>query len=56
VSKCLSEEKKIPLWKTLSIVFLSPPRERIEVRGNILSTFFPPHPDPLPSREGEPER
>jgi hypothetical protein len=49
----VKREKKIPLWKTLSIVFLSPPRERIEVRGNILSTFFHPHPSPLPSRERE---
>jgi hypothetical protein len=35
------------------LIFLSPPRERIEVRGNDPRAFFHPHPDPLPSRERE---
>jgi hypothetical protein len=39
--------------KIVSLIFLSPPRERIEVRGNDPRTFFHPHPDPLPSRERE---
>jgi hypothetical protein len=35
------------------LIFLSPPGERIEVRGNNPRTSFHPHPDPLPSRERE---
>jgi hypothetical protein len=35
------------------LIFLSPPGERIEVRGNNSRTFFHPHPNPLPSRERE---
>jgi hypothetical protein len=39
--------------KIVSLIFLSPPRERIEVRGNDPHTSLHPHPDPLPSRERE---
>jgi hypothetical protein len=35
------------------LIFLSPPWERNEVRGNISFPLFHPHPDPLPSRERE---
>jgi hypothetical protein len=34
------QEKKIPLRKPYSLLFLSPPWERIEVRGNNLFTSF----------------
>jgi len=59
---------KIPLFppiKVRSLIFLSPPRERIEVRGSfdkLRMTFLfamvslsnhHPHPDPLTSRERE---
>jgi hypothetical protein len=55
------------LRKHHSLIFLSPPRERIEVRGSfdkLRMTFLfamvslsnhHPHPDPLPSRERESE-
>ena len=36
-----------------TLIFLSPPGERIEVRGTDPRTFFHPHPYPLPSRERE---
>jgi hypothetical protein len=42
-----------PLQRSRSLIFLSPPWERIEVRGNDPRTSFHPHPDPLPSRERE---
>jgi hypothetical protein len=48
--RCLSSH---PPKKPYSLIFLSPRRERIEVRGNDPRTFFHPHPDPLPSRERE---
>ena len=36
-----------------TLIFLSPPGERIEVRGTDPLTFFHPHPDPLQLEEGE---